>query len=253
MCSSDLQDPAFLAKTIAQAHPELQRARLEDTKMFQRAAFKYAGELMRQGGESNTAVINLINGYADEDWPSDFISALGQELEHGEKEDMPGFSGTWDALSKLSVKKENLHMPPLQATGQTIVANEDAITNPGMGFGMLSPDERQQLKEYINSIKTIKEEIAKLTAKAGKKVKEDLGGDRTNLTMSTDTSKNIWEGNDGMEEVIDQKLKEAFEKITGMLVKDLMEDGFDGGDIKLYLDHIIEEKAKEAANAQHDF
>jgi len=148
--------------------------------------------------------------------------------------------------------EEGLHMPPLQATGETVGVTEQQAP---FGFSVLSPDERQQLKEYINSIKTIKEEIAKLTAKAGKKVKEgDLGGDRTGLVM---TKSEMYEGldqeaHDRMESLIDTKLHDAFHKVTGMIAQELMDDGFNEGDIKLFLQHEIEERAKELANAQYD-
>ena len=195
------------------------------------------------------------------------------------------------ALAKMVRGKEveeGLHMPPLQATGQTVVTNEDAITNPGMGFGVLSPDERQQLKEYINSYRTIKSEISKLLEKAGKSgkimegIKEDeavpaerkakykdpttvpthhkhsnLGGNRTGLVM---TKAEMWENeeheegaHERIEGMLDTKLHDAFHKVTGMIMKDLMADGFDEGDIKNFLQHEIDEKAKEAINAQHDF
>lgn len=54
-------------------------------------------------------------------------------------------------------------------------------------FSVLSPDERKQLKEYIESVKTIKQEIAKLVGKAGHKIRE--GGNRTGLVMKTVTEK----------------------------------------------------------------
>ena len=73
MAKANYEDPITLAKAIATTHPELQRFALEDRNMFQRAAFKYAAELMKSAGLSNTVQMNLINGYADEDWPSDFI------------------------------------------------------------------------------------------------------------------------------------------------------------------------------------
>jgi len=224
------QDPAFLAKAIAKAHPELQKFALEDRKMFHRAAFKYAGELMRQGGESDNAVVNLINGYADEDWPSDFISALGKELE--------GMA-------------EGLHMPPLQATGETVGVTEQQAP---FGFSVLSPDERQQLKEYINSIKTIKEEIAKLTAKAGKKVKEgDLGGDRTGLVM-TKSEMYEGEGNDheAIESSLGDKLYQTFNKVTQMALKQIVADGWDEDQAVSFLQAEIEEHAKEAMMSQYD-
>jgi hypothetical protein len=213
----DNKDPKF--REIAAAHNKL-------VKDYKNKVLGLARQEMEDGGEKPVVARNLAYGYSDEDWPSEFVTALAQE--------MKGMA-------------ESLHMPPLQAVGDSVQVTEDQAP---YGFSVLSPDERNQLKEYIKSIKTIKEEIAKLTAKAGKKVKEgDLGGDRTDLVM---TKAEMWEGEDRMEGVVNQKLKEAFEKVTGMLMKDLMDDGFNEGDIKLYLDHIIEEKAKEAINAQHD-
>lgn len=185
---------------------------------------------------------------------------------------------------KDSEMEEGLHMPPLQATGQTIMANEDQAP---FGMSVLSPDERKQLKEYINSYKTIKTEIGKLLKKAGKtgsimenaeKVADEkvpaerkakykdptaipthhkhsnLGGDRTGLVM---TKAEMWENEEGehdrIESMLDTKLHDAFHKVTGMIMKDLMADGFDEGDIKNFLQHEIDEKAREAINAQHDF
>ena len=74
--------------------------------------------------------------------------------------------------------KEGLNPDPLQPTGPSLPENS------GNGYSSLTPDERKQLKEYIESVKTIKQEIAKLVSKAGKKVKEGkIGGNRTGLTM----------------------------------------------------------------------
>jgi len=222
---ANYEDPYTLAKAVAEAHPELQRFALEDRKMFQRAAFKYASELMKTGGVSSTAQINLINGYADEDWPSDYISALGKELEGME---------------------EGLNMPPLQATGQTIVTNEDQAP---YGFEVLSPDERKQLKEFIDSYKTIKAEISKLLEKAGKSGKimegtreddervpaerraryneptktpkhnpSNLGGNRTDLVM---TKGEMYEGeeNGTIADSLGEKLHSTFSKVTDMAIK----------------------------------
>jgi len=78
------QDSKTLAKAVAGKYPELQKLASQDRKMFERAAFKYAVELMKSAGLSSTVRTNLINGYADEDWPSDFISALGNILKSSE-------------------------------------------------------------------------------------------------------------------------------------------------------------------------
>jgi hypothetical protein len=84
----------------------------------------------------------------------------------------------------------------------------------------------------------------------------NLGGNRTGLVM---TKGEMYE-NEGHEEgqheriesMLDTKLHDAFHKVTGMIMKDLMADGFDEGDIKNFLQHEIDEKAKEAISAQHD-
>lgn len=77
--------------------------------------------------------------------------------------------------------REGMHTPPLQATGPTVDVTEETS-----GFSTLTPDERKQLKEYIESVKTIQKEIARLVGKAGKKVKAE-GGDMTGLVMTPAT------------------------------------------------------------------
>lgn len=257
---STYEDPYALAKAVAQAHPELQRFALEDRKMFHKAAFKYANEMMAADGVSKVAITNLIGGYADEDWPSDYISALGKELDGME---------------------EGLHMPPLQATGQTIMANEEQAP---FGMSVLSPDERKQLKEFIESYKTIKKEIASLLEKAGKnpkimegfniKKEEDeevpaerpahyneptktpkhnpsnLGGNRTGLVM---TKAEMWEGEESVEKAIGEKLHSTFNKVTQMAIKQIVADGFDPSEAVNFLKMEIEKKAKEATLGQYDF
>ena len=254
------EDPYTLAKAVAQAHPELQRFALEDRKMFHKAAFKYANEMMTADGISRVAIGNLISGVADEDWPSDYITALGKELDGME---------------------EGLHMPPLQATGQTIIANEDQAP---FGMSVLSPDERKQLKEFIESYKTIKKEIAGLLSKAGKdpkimenlnikKVEDEevpaerpahykeptktpkhnpsnLGGNRTGLVM---TKAEMWEGEESIEKALGEKLHSTFNKVTQMAIKQIVADGFDPSEAVSFLKMEIEEKAKEATMAQYDF
>ena len=227
--------------------------------MPEKEIIKAMAEVMQQEAGYSTKEIRYHLGYEE-----DFIPDLLQALKDSEME-------------------EGLHMPPLQATGQTIMANEDQAP---FGMSVLSPDERKQLKEFIESYKTIKKEIASLLEKAGKDPKimenakrmgdeavpaerpahyneptktpkhnpSNLGGNRTGLVM---TKAEMWEGEEGeherIESMLDTKLHDAFHKVTGMIMKDLMADGFDGGDIKNFLQHEIDERAKEAINAQHDF
>jgi hypothetical protein len=254
----DNTDPKF--REITAAHNKL-------VKDFQNNAINLAGEEMLASGMSKVEVRNLLSGYGYfEDWLPDYISTLHKEL---------------------GDIAEGLHMPPLQATGPTVDVNEDQAP---FGMSVLSPDERDQLREYINHYRTIKSEISKLLEKSGKSGKimenakkaedenvpaerktkyhnptavptqhkhSNLGGNRTGLVM---TKAEMWE-NEGQEEseheriesMLDTKLHDAFHKVTGMIMKDLMADGFDEGDIKNFLQHEIDEKAKEAINAQHDF
>jgi hypothetical protein len=104
-----LMDSEALGKEIAKQHPELLDFKLNrETKKYQDAIFKYAGELLHGAGVS----LQTVRGLAyDEDWAMELVSAVGDELEHGEdvdysnREDMPGFSGTWDALNKISIRE----------------------------------------------------------------------------------------------------------------------------------------------------
>lgn len=95
-----------------------------------------------------------------------------------------------DFAALKASKKEGLNLPGqdnLQATGPTIQTVEGAPF--GFSAANLSVDERKQLKEFIESMRTIKEEIKKLVSKgkSGAKVESDMGGPRTNLVMTTNT------------------------------------------------------------------
>lgn len=117
------------------------------------------------------------------------------------------------------------------------------------GLKRLSPTEREQLQEYIESVKTIKKEIAKLAAKAGKKVKTE-SGDTTGLTMSPSVTSEV-ATKDRLEQIeskIPEKLYVASEKV----IEHLQKVGLTTGEIKLYLNHEVEEMARKAAEAQHD-
>jgi hypothetical protein len=182
------------------------------------------------------------------------------------------------ALAKMvrgGEMEEGLNMPPLQPTGQTIVTNEDQTNR----FSVLSPSEREQLKEYINSVKTIKQEISKLLEKAGMsgKIMEDdrreedekvpaerkpeyheptkkskPGGNRTNLVM---TKAEMWEGEDheAAKHSLGDKLHDTFSKVTDLAIKKLVAGGLDSMEAASFLKQEVEEKAKEATMGQYDF
>lgn len=156
--SPNMMSPEHVAKAVAAKYPHL--AMTLPGKDFEYEALNRAGQEMFAAGMSKEAVRNLLSGFGYfDDWAPDFLHALKAEFQ---------------------TKKEGLKPAPMQATGQTM--KENTVANPPYGFDVLSPDERKQLKEYIESIKTIQKEIAKLTAKAGKKVKME-GGNMTGLTM----------------------------------------------------------------------
>lgn len=126
--------------------------------------------------------------------PESMPSWLKHMIKGDKKQDMPGFGGTHDALDKLSIREddmeENIYEPLQKATGPTIMQKEDMTGR----FEVLSPDERKQLKEYIESLKTIKKEIATLLEKAGKsnmmesdKAGYVKGGEIKNKKKETDT------------------------------------------------------------------
>jgi len=250
------------------------------------------------------------------------------EAEPLEKEDIPGFGGTWDGLDSLTIKREGLHMPPLQATGPTIDTVEEDITkllkrrdtskldydpdatrfepdymktpgeddddddddnlefddefditsseelpkhfrkaiatdksrfpflkentgNAPFGFDVLSPDERNQLREFIESVKTIKKEIAKLTAKAGKKVKAgDLGGNRTGLVMTPSVTSEA-DSHEKIEKV-EEKIPEKVYQASVLVIRQLRKAGLTNGEIMMFLKHEMEEEAQNAIMSQHD-
>jgi hypothetical protein len=57
-----------------------------------------------------------------------------------------------------------------------------------MKFAKLTHEEKDQLKSYVNSIKEIKKEINALLEKAGTKLKEEEGGNKSSgLIMNLDS------------------------------------------------------------------
>lgn len=289
---SNMRSEREAAKVVAQKHPELKQlydkyeatkeeyAKMTQTpnyantpefqafskernaiwKKFENDAINWCGHEMLEAGMNKVQVRNLLSAYGYfEDWVPDYLQALSDIYKSGDME-------------------EGLHMPPLQATGQTIMANE--VT----GVAVLSPDERKQLQEYINSYKTIKKEIASLLEKAGKDPKimenakrmgdeavpaerpahyneptrtpkhnpSNLGGNRTGLVM---TKAEMWEGegDESIQKALGEKLHSTFNKVTQMAIKQIVADGFDPSEAISFLKMEIEEKAKEATMAQYDF
>jgi hypothetical protein len=173
------------------------------------------------------------------------------------------------------LEKEGLHMPPLQATGQVIdTVEENSIIDapfgvaqpgtkkqlggPGLQLSNLNTDERKQLGEFVDAIKTTKKAIEELLKKAsGKdmKVKEDMGGDRTDMVMTPSTmseDKMDSKEYEFVENHLDMKLHDAFETVTDKIIKNLKAEGVDEDLIEMFLKHEIEKIAQEAIMGQHD-
>jgi len=186
-------------------------------------------------------------GEEDDDFDDDIISDTDDEFDLGD--DIP-------AQFKRAVAGDRKRHPFLRENptsaapfGMEALPPDTKKQLQTSGLKRLSPDETKQLREYIESVKTIKKEIAKLAAKAGKKVKVE-GGDMTGLTMTPPvTSEAVsHEKIEKIENKISEKLYSASEKV----IKHLKDSGLTSGEIKMFLNHEIEEMAKKAAEAQHD-
>ena len=123
--------------------------------------------------------------------------------------------------------------------------------NAPFGFDVLSPDEKNQLREFIESVKTIKKEIAKLTAKAGKKVKAgDLGGNRTGLVMTPSVTSEA-DSHEKIEKV-EEKIPEKVYQASVLVIRQLRKANLTDGEIMMFLKHEMEEEAQNAIMSQHD-
>jgi hypothetical protein len=179
----------------------------------------------------------------------------------------------------ITPNNEGLHMPPLQATGPTIVTTENSISNPPMGFAVLSPSEREQLREYISTIKTVQKEIKKLVGKAKghsmneakkefgspeqsetvpaevKPVYQDptkkpkAGGDRTGLVLK---KAEMWEAHGSEVEKIESKIDPKLYQATMKLVVALKQAGLTDAEVGMFIKHQAEEAGHEDVMGQHD-
>ena len=118
------RDPEEMAQAIADEFGDelLSLSGREREKM----AISRAYEKILNSGHPKAKIIarNLAFGYADEDWPMEYISALNQKLKTPTPE-IPGFEGTKDALDSLSIregkkKKEKKELHPNQIHPQEL-------------------------------------------------------------------------------------------------------------------------------------
>jgi hypothetical protein len=96
-----------------------------------------------------------------------------------------------DDMPELDLDDDDQLYKQLPKNFQKHVAGDKAKLSmrESKGLSGLSQTERDQLKEYIESVKTIKQEIQKLMEKAKKGgMGEDMGGNRTGLVMTSTTT-----------------------------------------------------------------
>jgi hypothetical protein len=98
------RDPREMAQAIADefGNELLSLSGIEREKM----AISHAYEKILNSGHPKAKIIarNLAFGYADEDWPMEYISTLNQKLKTPTPE-IPMFKGTRDALDSLSIRE----------------------------------------------------------------------------------------------------------------------------------------------------
>lgn len=239
--TSGYDDPSVKEATINDEYPESWKMREGDEASHDRAT-AVAERLKAQGMDEESVYIYLVDDM-------NLDNATAQAV-------CDSVFGTKEGL--------NLPSPEMQATGQTIVTAENDQLNR---FSALSPDEREQLKEYIESIKTIKQEISKLVSKVKpgavveteEKIPAEVkpayqdpskhqkaGGDRTALVMK---KAEMWEDDEASDEFkLDPKLHQVLHKLVAALKK----SGLDAEDIQLLVKHEMEKKGEEAVMGQWD-
>lgn len=196
--------------------------------------------------------LNKLKGEELNEYEQHYEIVNGQCRRYNDEGEYDVVSMHYCRYNESEEMEENIYEPLQKATGVNIgiTKEETNDTNPPYGFSVLSPDERKQLKEYIESLKTIKKEISTLLEKAGKSTmmesdkagyvkggeiknkkketdtkhpatikakyhepthKQKTGGDRTNLVMK---KSEMWEGH---ESDMDPKHEEMESKIDPKL------------------------------------
>ena len=127
--------------------------------------------------------------------------------------------------------EEDINLPSSQPTGPSIEEKRSRLAH-------LTSEERDQLKQYVETIKTVKMEIKKMVGKNDM----DESGDNTNLIMKPTTVSEEGGGeHDEIESSLDPKIHDAFHKVTGMAVKSLIKAGIEPDQIKAFFQHEISE------------
>jgi hypothetical protein len=122
-----LLDAETLAGEIAKQHPEIIRYHHDgDTRKFQDAIFKYAGEILHNAG----IPLQIVRGLAyDADWAMDLVSNTKNALEHGDLEEVnPAALGAPQAAADAKMQQQDDQ-------------NGDMVDNVSMGLEEDNPIE----------------------------------------------------------------------------------------------------------------
>lgn len=153
---SALMDAEALGMEIARQHPELIDFKLNgETKKYQDAIFKYAGELLHNASVPLQTVRGLAN---DQDWAMELVSAVGDQLEHGgdSLEEALGDSIKvlrdlyyFDKLNLLAAKED---VDPKYYKYATLWANRgDVVSSDQEEYDMITnSDELERGVDYID-------------------------------------------------------------------------------------------------------
>lgn len=169
--------------------------------------------------------------YPDDPGPFEGIDAKLKEFLA--KEDDLNFEAMDDSSSSSlnDEMEEDINLPSSQPTGPSIEEKRSRLAH-------LTSEERDQLKQYIETIKTVKEEIKKMVGKNDM----DESGDNTNLIMKPTTVSEDGGGeHEEIESNLDPKVHDAFHKVAGMAVKSLIKAGIEPDQIKAFFQHEISE------------
>ena len=154
-----LLDPETLAGEIAKQHPELIRYHHDgETRKFQDAIFKYAGEMLRDAG----IPLQTVRGLAyDADWAMDLVSGTKSALESNDTTPASDYSAKRQADDKAYHGLEEINPAALGAPQAAADAkmqqqddeNQDMVDNVSMGTVAEESDPSEQIGvAYANKV-----------------------------------------------------------------------------------------------------
>ena len=236
------RNPEILAKAVAAKHgEELKQKKSEGYKQFEHAALSHAFDMMLDAGMPQVVVKNLTYGLADEDWPSDYVTALNQSLQGSLNEAAEKPEGRYkEATGKAEYDKfaemdrvnyrqlmkgmefELLKMPEI--TDENLIkakkkAYSNLIKNPKAYLDLLVRNEKEvEKKDKDLRMQAVKKDNLADKANAMKVLKKDEGS-------NTQTNQSNKEKAKGMPEGV-KVMKESFvEQLRNYILSEMVEVG----------------------------